>query len=396
MLRRTLQRLVRLSPGVVRAAWRALPQPARSVLSPLVHPIAAGTRTGAEPLAVDAPAAGPPRFDVVVSPGFDLPVSERTRLESAGHRVVDLGTASPSELAGNLGLLDAVLLSDDASADATRAARRLGWRFSRDPARLEEAFPEVTVVVPTHAARQLCRSCLHALTSYTAWGRLRVVVVDDASSDGTDRMLSEVAAVDPRISVVRLDQRRGFAAACNAGIERATGEYLVLLNDDTVVSRGWLARLVAHLESDPEIGMVGPVTNQIGNEAKIETHYGSLSEMLELAAARSLRHAGERFVVPTLALFCAAMRLDLLRELGSLDERFGIGMFEDDDLSMSLDRRGLKLAVARDAFVHHVGQATLGKLDDSAYLALWEENKKRFEDKWGRAWRPPASGAGGR
>jgi len=395
MLRRTVQRLVRLSPGVVRAAWQALPQPVRDVLSPLVHPIAVGQRTGAKPLVVEPPPAGPPRFHVVVSPSFELPASERERLAAAGHRVVDLGAASPAEVARGNGALDSVFLTDDPDADLAREARTVGWRVAGSATRLDESFPEVSVVVPTHAARDLCRSCLHALVRFTAWGRLRIVVVDDASSDGTEDMLRAVAATDPRISVLRLDRRRGFAAACNAGIERAAGEYLVLLNDDTVVATGWLSRLVAHLERDTRIGMVGPVTNQIGNEAKVDASYDSLEEMLDLAAARASRHAGECFFVPTLALFCAATRLDLLRDAGLLDERFGIGMFEDDDLSMSLTRRGLRLAVARDAFVHHVGQATLGKLDDAEYLALWEANKKRFEEKWSTAWRPPRSSARG-
>mgnify|MGYP001211918289 CR=1 FL=1 len=56
---------------------------------------------------------------------------------------------------------------------------------------------------------------------------------------------------------------------------------------------------------------------------------------------------------------------------------------------MAIRRSGQRLAIALDAFVHHVGQATFGKLDDAAYLTLWETNKRRFEEKWGVTWRPP-------
>jgi GT2 family glycosyltransferase len=215
-------------------------------------------------------------------------------------------------------------------------------------------------------------------------------VVDDGSSDGTADMLVEIAATEPRLSVVRLDPRRGFAAACNAGIGRATGDYVVLLNDDTVVAPGWLSRLVAHLERDPKLGLVCPVTNQIGNDAQIQVSYESLEEMESLALERAITYAGESVETQAIALFCAAMRRELIEELGGLDERYEIGMFEDDDLSLSLGQRGYHLAVARDAFVHHVGQATFGKLDDAEYLAIWEANKRRFEAKWGRRWAPRA------
>lgn len=387
MLRRTLQRLVRLSPAVARSAWQALPARAREWLAPLVHPIAAGRREGAAPLAVERP-RDPARFDVVVATGFELETRARERLLAEGHRVLALGELAPAELARTERVLDAVLLTPE-SGRATGSAAQVGWRVAGDPTRLDLSFPEVTVVIPTHRARELCRNCLYALLRFTAWGRFRIVVADDGSTDGTQQMLRETADLDPRIEIVRLARRRGFAAACNAALERASGRYVVLLNDDTVVAPGWLSRLVAHLERDPGLGMVGPVTNQIGNEAKIPVSYDSLEGMIEFAVRRAADHAGECFAVPTLALFCAALRLDVLRDVGLLDERFEIGMFEDDDLSLSLSKRGLGLAVARDAFVHHVGQATLGSLSDAEYLAIWEANKKRFEQKWRTDWRPP-------
>ena len=64
-------------------------------------------------------------------------------------------------------------------------------------------------------------------------------------------------------------------------------------------------------------------------------------------------------------------------------------MFEDDDLSRTLRDSGKTLAIADDAFVHHVGQASFRKLSDADYLAIWEANKRRFEEKWGTRWEPP-------
>jgi GT2 family glycosyltransferase len=388
MPRQTVQRLVRLSPRVARIAWGALPGSARQALSRFVYPIASGPRRGGKPLEVEKPSRAA-RFDVVVFSGAELAAAERARLSMHHHRVFDIGSTRPEDLARHERVLDAVAVFADADLDSRNAAVRMGWRPAAASANLERCFPEVTIVIPTHAQRELCRNCLHAVLGSTGWGRYRIVVVDDGSEDGTREMLAELSSADSRISVVRLDSRHGFGPACNLGLARAKGDYVVLLNDDTVVAPGWLSRLVAHLESDPGLAMICPVTNQIGNRAKIEVDYASFEAMEALAVDRAVTHVRRRFDVPTIALFCAAARKDALEAAGWLDERYEIGMFEDDDLSMTLRKRGFRLAVALDSYVHHVGQATLGQLDDADYLAIWEANKKRFEDKWEVVWRPP-------
>ena len=87
----------------------------------------------------------------------------------------------------------------------------------------------------------------------------------------------------------------------------ARARLLVLLNDDTLVPPGWLPRLVAPL-ADPAVGLVGAVTNRIGNEAEVPASYGTWGEMVEFAAARAGRHAGKVFDIATVTMFCMAMR----------------------------------------------------------------------------------------
>ena len=71
----------------------------------------------------------------------------------------------------------------------------------------------------------------------------------------------------------------GFSAGNNLGLKVATGDYIVVLNNDTVVTNGWALKLIRHLKNDPSIGLIGPVTNNIGNEAKIDIFYPSLEVM---------------------------------------------------------------------------------------------------------------------
>jgi GT2 family glycosyltransferase len=87
-----------------------------------------------------------------------------------------------------------------------------------------------------------------------------------------------------------------------------------------------------------------------------------------------------------LTLFCTAMPRALWREVGGLDERYRIGMFEDDDLAMAVKQRGRRVVLARDAFVHHYGGAAFSQLSPREYLRIWWENRRRFEEKWGATW----------
>jgi len=256
----------------------------------------------------------------------------------------------------------------------------------------EQPDAAVSVVVVTHQNLVCTRLCLESVLADGGSGDgpagpdLELVVVDNASTDGTPAYLERLGVADPRVRIVRNRTNRGFAAAVNQGVQAATGPVVVVLNNDTIVAPGWLAGLLAHLE-DPTVGAVGPVTGRIGNEAEIETDYGTYGEFLDFAARRSEEYAGRSFDIPMPALFCTAFRREVLDEVGPLDEGFGLGLFEDDDYAERLRQAGYRLLCAEDVYVHHFGEASFGALVSSGeYGRLFAENRRRFEQKWGRPW----------
>ncbi|HVU02364.1 MAG TPA: glycosyltransferase family 2 protein [Polyangiaceae bacterium] len=395
MLLRVLQQIVRAVPGPTKAIWDRVPEPIRRAVSPIIFPIAVGSRTRGRPLPVPEPAAGA-LFDVVVEADEAVAGGAIRVLAERGHRVLRAPADAPlHELFRREAVSDAVWVTTARTAAARlRDGRLLGARILPEselgaPADAAAAFPEVSIVVVTYASRETCRACLASIRRNTAFPGLEVLVVDNASSDGTAQVLAEASARDARIRVLRSDENLGFARGSNWGLREARGEIVVLLNDDTVVAPGWLSRLVAHLEADPSIAIVCPVTNEAASDARVESAYETLEEMEAFARRRAAEWLGRRRTTEAVNLFCAAGRAGTFRELGYLDERYEVGMFEDDDLSLSARRRGLSLAVAEDAFVHHVGQGSFGKLSDSEYLRIWEANRRRFEEKWGVAWKPP-------
>jgi GT2 family glycosyltransferase len=249
--------------------------------------------------------------------------------------------------------------------------------------------PEVSVVVVTRDNLAFLRICLESVLAGTECP-CEVVVVDNGSSDGTHPYLVELAERNASVRLIVNGLNHGFAVGCNQGAAAATGDALVLLNDDTAVGPGWFGRLAVHLE-DARVGMVGPITNRTGNEAQIDADYRTWGDLVRFAEARARDHAGEAFEIPTLTMFCVAMRRTLYEEVGPLDERFETGLLEDDDYSRRVREAGYKLLCADDAFVHHFGETSFGKLVASGeYARVLEANRTRFEEKWQAPWQPYA------
>jgi GT2 family glycosyltransferase len=268
-------------------------------------------------------------------------------------------------------------------------ARANDWknRFDDTLRAITNVYPKVSIIIVTYNNLELTQLCVESIFRNTTYPNYEVIIIDNASTGDTRNYLRYLARSNPAVKVVLNDDNRGFAAANNQGLRLAQGNYLVLLNNDTVVPKGWVEPMLHHLELPP-IGLVGPVTNSVGNEAKIDVAYSSLEQMEAFSDLYTAQNRGRCFDIAMLAMFCVGMRREVFEEIGFLDEKFGLGMFEDDDYSRRAQNLGYRTVCAEDAFVHHYGQASFKKLIASGkYQELWERNQAYFESKWG-AWKP--------
>jgi GT2 family glycosyltransferase/predicted Zn-dependent protease len=228
------------------------------------------------------------------------------------------------------------------------------------------------------------RHCLESVLRQTRT-LYELILVDNGSTDGTPAYLADVQRRPgpERVVVLRNEQNVGFPAGCNQGLAEARGRYVVLLNNDTVVTAGWLDGLVAAvLHEWPSVGMAGAVTNYGRAPQQVPCGYAGLDGVDAFAARRRREFAGQALRVERLTGFCLLARRDVLHRVGGLDEGYGAGFFEDDDLCVRVRQAGFQLLVALDVFVHHFGSRTFTALGIDCARQL-DENFARFQAKWG-------------
>lgn len=249
--------------------------------------------------------------------------------------------------------------------------------------------PDASIVVVTYNNLAFTRMALESVLSNTDGITFELIVVDNASTDDSRAYLSVLASRNRNVRVILNSTNRGFAAANNQGLEAARGSLLVLLNNDTIVTPGWLRRL-DNAALDATVGLVVPTTNRCGNVAEVGTSYIDYGELLREAARRAVDYPTDLLEMDEAIMFCTAMRRDVYLTVGALDEQFEIGMFEDDDYSVRLRGAGFRIVCVEAAFVHHFGGASLGELaTDGSYGRLFHANRERFERKWNVEWKQP-------
>ena len=227
--------------------------------------------------------------------------------------------------------------------------------------------PSVSVVMPVAGKHECTRLALESLLANTDEPAYEVMVVNNGSAKEIRDYVDVLAARNRHMHVIHNDENLGFAAACNQGFASAAGEKLVVLTNDTVASPGWLSTLATHLD-DSEIGLAVPTTNCAGGGAQVPAGYRTYEEMLGFARRRNLEHGGE---APTdfdhLEIFCAAIRRDVWKEVGSFDRSLDVGKFEDD-YQNRVRASGYRVVCANDVFVHRFGAglATGGVTDSES------------------------------
>lgn len=247
----------------------------------------------------------------------------------------------------------------------------------------------VSIITLSWNAPEFTKIALDSIRAYTS-EPYEVIVVDNGSGEDTLHMLRAID--DPHVRVIYNATNRGFAGGNNDALAAARGEYVILLNNDVIVTEGWVEGLLRPFERIGALGVTAPRSNKVvGHQVVYDATYQDESGIQSYARERARRFRGRGYVVDRAIGFCLCISRAVLNEVGGLDESFGAGNFEDDDYCTRVRAAGYKIYVCDDVFIHHFGSQSFAanKVD---YMATMRANWQIFAKKWGYPAQYPENG----
>jgi GT2 family glycosyltransferase/ADP-heptose:LPS heptosyltransferase len=266
---------------------------------------------------------------------------------------------------------------------------RVMTRIRAELERIEQ--PSVSIVLLHYNKYHLVEACLSSIFRHGARCSFEVIVVANGSPTENLEALQQWR---PNIRILHLEANQTFAAAMNAGARTARGRYLLLLNDDTTVTAGWLDELHSFLESDPNIGIVGPKLlypdNGLIQHCGTVVNENGMCEHLYKNLPSNLAAANRPRYFRTLTGACLLISRDLFFQLGGFDLAYiKMGGCEDTDLCFKVIECGQTPAYCPTSVVYHHEGVTRGVRDERHPEDV--NNRRILGERWGHYLKPDMS-----
>jgi GT2 family glycosyltransferase len=241
-----------------------------------------------------------------------------------------------------------------------------------------------SIIIPVYNNFQYTQLAVESIKKYTK--DCELIIVDNGSTDETEILRNNFGMI-----FVKNEKNLGFPKACNIGASKASGEFILFLNNDVVVTPNWLENMLKHYKYFPNLGIVGCKTNYISGLQKegdfdFQIDFPNKEVFINKKAEQVARENFNKIrIFPRITGFCMLMKRDLFIEINGFDERYGLGNFEDDDICVKSENSGKKNAIIDETWIYHFGSKTFGLLSKGTEARddLCLENEKKFMEKWG-------------
>jgi GT2 family glycosyltransferase len=246
----------------------------------------------------------------------------------------------------------------------------------------------LSIIILTYNNLLYTRKTLASIKKYTKLP-YEVIIVDNASTDSTVEYLKN----NSNLIIIFNEKNLGFPAGCNQGISIAKGKYILILNNDVIVTENWVANMI-HYFKNPQVGIVVPITNKISGDQKDYNcpQYKMTIKQVEkdgddiiqgYAIDNFIKRKGLFVYTNIVTGFCMLITRKVIETIGGFDERFGIGNFEDCDYSIRAVLASYKIVIAKDIFIYHFGSQSFSLMPNETYTNIIQENRIKFAEKYG-------------
>ena len=243
--------------------------------------------------------------------------------------------------------------------------------------------PEISIIIPVYNQLDYTRACLASIQHNSELESYEVIVLDDCSTDATQEVVCNV----PGVIYLRAETNAGFIASCNRGARRARGKYLVFLNNDTTVTRGWLRELRETFISEPDAGLVG--SKLVYPDGRLQEAGGIIwRDGSGWNRGKFKDQAHPQFNYLREVDYCSAASVmipkELFETLGGFDSKYAPAYYEDTDLAFKVAAHGRKVFYQPLSVVVHYEGISSGTDLSSGTKRYQEVNRKTFTDAWAK------------
>lgn len=216
----------------------------------------------------------------------------------------------------------------------------------------------VSIIVPCFNAVQYTKQCIESVQLHTNI-KYELILINNGSTDGTKKYFDTLKQqLKPnkklqKVTVIQSIKNLGVAKALNLGISKSIGKYVCYINNDVVVTKDWLKKIVKAAKSDKQIGAVGTMFNAFDNKKYLKAVENNKSLIDVVAQTISIKNAGKIKRAKTIHGLCMFIKKNVFKKVGLFNENFYPCFGEDIEFCERLKKNGYKLVDATDVFIFH-------------------------------------------
>ncbi len=229
------------------------------------------------------------------------------------------------------------------------------------------------IIIPTYENERFTVDCINSIKQNTTPGTYRIIWIDNGSINTSlvEKSLERVEHLS-----YKFKDNRGFVYAVNKGIKLSDAPTICLLNNDTLVYKGWLDKMTSALLANEDVGILGPLTGykppkKEDSPHSLNLHNGLLPpeatkwSLEKINLELESHYRGQLSEAPFVAFLCAIMRRSLIDKIGPLDTNYAFGMWDDVDYNIQVRKLGLRTVYLLDTCIYHAGRTTFTLIEST-------------------------------